>query len=75
MQDNRRANLIGVLKELAGRELGPLIEEARLLGVPRSVLHDAIAGRGLGDDEAREIEWAMNRPTGWLDQDHQGGPD
>lgn len=75
VQENRRENLARVLNELGGHELSTLIATARLLGVTRLVLHEALAGLGLGDAEAREIEWAMNRPLGWLDQDHQGTPD
>jgi len=75
VDENRRVNLARVLNELAGHELSTLIATARLLGIPRSVLHETLAGLGLGDAEAREIEWAMNRPLGWLDQNHKGTPD
>ncbi|HVI56268.1 MAG TPA: hypothetical protein VM621_14590 [Luteibacter sp.] len=70
VQGNRRQNLVTVLKELGARVTEALIAESTLLGVPQAALRDALAGRGMGDAEAREIEWSMNRPVGWMDWDH-----
>ncbi|WP_369929190.1 hypothetical protein [Xanthomonas sp. NCPPB 2632] len=75
LQRIRRANLIGLMEELGPEGLEPRIRKSKLLGLSREALQRAIGGGGLAEEEAREVEWAMNRPRGWLDADHRGEPD
>ncbi|WP_354513138.1 MULTISPECIES: hypothetical protein [unclassified Luteibacter] len=75
LQRIRRANLVSLMEELGPDGLEPRIRKSKLLGLSREALQRAIGGGGLTDEEAREVEWAMNRPRGWLDTDHRGEPD
>lgn len=75
LQRIRRENLIGLMAELGPTRQEPRIKKSKLLGLSREGLQRAISGGGLTDEEAREAEWAMNRPRGWMDIDHRGEPD
>ena len=63
---NQQANLIQIIHEIATVDF-PLREAAQMLGIELTNLQRALQGSGLGAAEAREVEWAMNRPNGWLD--------
>lgn len=67
-QAHRRANLRRLLVELEsdGIESNLLIDQ--VLGLRTGVLADLRKGGDITDSTAREIEWAMNRPPGWLDR-------
>lgn len=75
LQRIRLANLVCLMEELGPEGLEPRIRKSKLLGLSREALQRAVGGGGLSEDEAREVEWAMNRPRGWLDADHRGEPD
>ena len=75
LQRIRLANLVCLIEELGPEGLEPRIRKSKLLGLSREALQRAMAGGCLAEDEAREVEWAMNRPRGWLDADHRGEPD
>ncbi|MGA7437038.1 MAG: hypothetical protein WBW32_02785 [Luteibacter sp.] len=68
MQTHRRANLSRLLFELEsdGIESNLLIDQ--VLGLRTGVLASVRKGADIPDAIAREIEWAMNRPPGWLDR-------
>lgn len=68
-QHNRRVNLDHLLRELEseGVESKALIDQ--LLGLPLGTIALIRKGEALPDKMAREIEWAMNRPAGWLDRE------
>jgi hypothetical protein len=67
-QAHRRANLRRLLLELEseGIESNLLIDQ--VLGLRTGVLAELRKGDDIPDALAREIEWAMNRPPGWLDR-------
>jgi hypothetical protein len=70
----RRANLRGLLRELACEGLSGLDAQASLL-VTRG-----IALKGMLDTDpishlfARNVEWTMQRRYGWMDEDHREDP-
>lgn len=68
VQAKRRANLRRLLVELEsdGIESNLLIDQ--VLGLRPGVLAELRKGGDVSDPMAREIEWAMNRPPGWLDR-------
>ncbi|MGF6492229.1 hypothetical protein ABIE56_000382 [Luteibacter sp. 621] len=46
---------------------GTLRAQSIRLGIPAGALRNYIAGFPLPDDVARDIEWMMELPDGWLD--------
>jgi hypothetical protein len=70
----RRANLTTVLRELETDGVFGLGLKAEVLGTTERVLESVLEGRAMPDDLAREIEWAAQKPAGWMDEDHRSGP-
>lgn len=72
VQDRRRKNLGIVLRELErdGVESSLLVDQ--VLGMRTGTLADVRKGADITDVMAREIEWSMNRPPGWLDRGTSG---
>ncbi|UPG88265.1 hypothetical protein L2Y96_12630 [Luteibacter aegosomaticola] len=68
VQLNRRGNLRQLLQQLQGDgiESFPLID--RLLGLEGGSTEVIQRGAYITDAMAREIEWSMNLPEGWLDR-------
>jgi len=74
LQQTRRANLRGLLHELANEGLRGLDAQASYLTTRAAPLkgmleHDFITG-----PFARHVEWTMQRRDGWLDEDHRTDP-
>jgi hypothetical protein len=74
LQQTRRANLHGLLRELSKDGLRGLDAQAAFLTTGAIELkgmleHDAISG-----PFARTVEWTMQRRDGWLDDDHDADP-
>jgi hypothetical protein len=70
----RRANLTTVLRELETDGVFGLGLKAEVLGTTERVLESVLEGHAMPDDLAREIEWAAQKPAGWMDEDHRSGP-
>ncbi len=76
----RRANLKRLLEEVGG-ERGAAAELARLSGVKapiisqlrRPTFYPDGRERAMGSNVARQLEKAMGKPLGWMDQDHEVG--
>jgi hypothetical protein len=68
VQLNRRGNLRLVLQDLEGEgiESFPLIDQ--VLGLAAGSIKVIQKGAYITDAMAREIEWSMNLPKGWLDR-------
>jgi len=75
LQLNRGANLRGVLIELDWLGVCSYENQAAFLGLgKRQVLTDLLRGAAIASPVARDIEWAMHKRNGWLDEDHRGEP-
>lgn len=70
----RHANLSTVLRELETDGVVGLSLKAEVLGTTDRVLEGILEGRAMPDELAREIEWAAQKPAGWMDEDHRFGP-
>lgn len=68
VQLNRRGNLRVLLRELEGDGLESTLLAEHVLGLPTGTVSGLRNGVDITDAMAREIEWAMNRPAGWLDR-------
>ncbi|UPG92771.1 hypothetical protein [Luteibacter aegosomatissinici] len=68
LQLNRRGNLRAILLELEGDGIESALRVDQVLGLPTGTLAELREGAQVTDAMAREIEWAMNRPAGWLDR-------
>lgn len=68
VQAIRRANLRRVMNDLAKEGIETTFHLAQVLGLSTHVLTRLRAGAAITDQLAREVEWAMNRPQGWLDR-------
>ncbi|MGF6494194.1 hypothetical protein ABIE56_002385 [Luteibacter sp. 621] len=68
LQLNRRANLRLILHELEGDGIESALLIDQVLGLPAGTSASLRKGADVTDSMAREIEWAMNRPVGWLDR-------
>lgn len=69
LQLNRRVNLEKLLHELEEDGVDSKILVDQFLGLPLGTVALLCKGETMPDKMAREIEWAMNRPGGWLDRD------
>lgn len=74
LQQTRRANLHGLLFELATEGLRGLDAQAAFFSTKAGALkgmleHDFITG-----PFARSVEWTMQRRHGWLDEEHGADP-
>jgi hypothetical protein len=68
VQLNRRGNLRSILRELDGDGIQSALLIDQVLGLPDGTLKAIRKGAGITDSMAREIEWVMHRPVGWLDR-------
>jgi hypothetical protein len=69
VQRNRRRNLRLALAELRGPDRQQdVVMRAAVLGLSRQEFRAIREGAPIGDRLAREIEWAMHRRRGWLDE-------
>ncbi|QWT22041.1 hypothetical protein KPL74_08545 [Bacillus sp. NP157] len=69
LQPLRRANLRYLMAELGHDGIVAWATLGRILGiVSGSQLVGLLANGLINDRQAREIEWAMQRPSGWLDR-------
>ncbi|HVI55618.1 MAG TPA: hypothetical protein VM621_11305 [Luteibacter sp.] len=75
VQLNRRANLRGILIELDWTGVCSYENQASFLGLgKRQVLTEFLRGVDITTAVARDIEWAMQKRRGWMDEDHRGEP-
>jgi len=68
LQCARRANLRLLLNELRREGIACREARARMLGIPAEEFGRIVRGAPVSDRLARDVEWAMNRPRGWLDR-------
>jgi hypothetical protein len=67
----RRERLHRLLMRVAAEGSASFQAQADRLGVSVDLLQEYLTNRPLPDDIARDIEWALHLPDGWLD----GTPD
>lgn len=67
LQRVRRTNLRFLLNELRREGIAHRESRARMLGIPPDDFQRIVDGAPISDRLARDVEWAMNRPRGWLD--------
>jgi hypothetical protein len=71
----RRANLRGALIELDWLGVCSYENQAAFLGLgKRQVLTEFLRGADISSATARDVEWAMQKRRGWMDEDHRGEP-
>lgn len=68
LQINRRANLRSIIEELESDGVDSALLIDQVLGMATGTVANIRKGAEITDAMAREIEWAMNRPSGWLDR-------
>ncbi|KJV34763.1 hypothetical protein [Luteibacter yeojuensis] len=67
-QSYRRSNLRHLTRQLAEEGMESLAAQGAALGyLAEQELRNLLAGAPISDAMAREIEWAVQRPEGWLD--------
>lgn len=67
-QTRRRANLRQLIQTLDSAGIQSLSEQAAIFAnITGRELEALMRGEFIPDALAREIEWAMHRPNGWLD--------
>jgi len=72
VQLNRRTNLRGALIELDWLGVCSYENQASFLGLgKRMVLTELLRGADISTTIARDIEWAMQKRRGWMDEDHR----
>jgi len=75
IQLNRRANLRAVLIELDWLGVCSYENQAAFLGLgKRQILTDLLRGTDITTSAARDVEWAMQKRCGWMDEDHRNEP-
>ena len=75
-QTRRRANLRHLVDLLIDEGIVSDTVQGAILGnVSGDALREILAGAEISDDFAREVEWAMSRPEGWLDEKRQDALD
>jgi hypothetical protein len=67
----RRQRLLRLLSRIAAEGSANLQAQADRLGVSTDLLQQYLSTRPLPDEVARDIEWVLHLPRGWLD----GAPD
>jgi hypothetical protein len=71
----RRANLRGALIELDWLGVCSYENQAAFLGLgKRQVLTEFLRSADISSATARDVEWAMQKRRGWMDEDHRGEP-
>jgi hypothetical protein len=69
LQTRRRANLRHLIQSLDDEGIQSWSVQAGIFAnMTGSELQELMDGGTISDDLAREIEWAMHRPEGWLDR-------
>ncbi|QWT21426.1 hypothetical protein KPL74_05340 [Bacillus sp. NP157] len=71
IQLNRRANLRTVLDELTAEGITGSVTRASILGIDDREVLAMLRGKHIDNEAAREVEWAMQRRVGWMDEDHR----
>lgn len=66
--------LAELLARMALEGYGTLRAQCIRLGIPVGALRNCSAGFSLPDEVARDIEWMMELPDGWLDGDRTAAP-
>jgi hypothetical protein len=73
VQLNRRANFRDVIAELQWLGTSSVEEQVAYLGLAsRERMTGMLRGADISFAMAREIEWAMHKREGWMDEDHRG---
>ncbi|WP_156128572.1 hypothetical protein [Luteibacter sp. 9133] len=75
LQRIRHENLLALCAVLENDKVIGTAAQANVLGVAENVLRAWLHGQLISDGLARELEWAAQRPSGWIDEDHWGQPD
>lgn len=70
----RSTNLAEVVRALGGERAGGMSLVSQVLGVPEADLWLILHGSPMSDEVAKEIEWAANKPAGWMDGAHELEP-
>lgn len=68
IQAHRHANLELLLAELNADLPSSVAFAAEILGLHPAVLAGLRGGADIRTPTAREVEWVMHRPAGWLDR-------
>ncbi len=69
LQTRRRANLRHLIQSLENEGIQSWSAQADLLAnISGPELQNVMQGANVSDVLAREIEWSMHRPEGWLDR-------
>jgi hypothetical protein len=75
-QTRRRANLRHLIQLLESEGIeSPSVQAGILANLTALQLQGLLEGGAIPDALAREIEWAMHRPDGWMDRRPEGGLD
>ncbi|UPG88256.1 hypothetical protein L2Y96_12585 [Luteibacter aegosomaticola] len=75
-QTRRRANLRHLIDLLIGEGFTSAAAQGGILGnLTGEALREILAGAEISDALAREVEWSMSRPEGWLDEKRQSALD
>lgn len=75
LDHRRRSNLAIVLRELDWSGVEGLKGKAHTLGTTSKILRAIILDRqSMPESLARDIEWIVHKPAGWMDEDHDGDP-
>jgi len=74
LQQHRRTNLRGLLLELASEGLRGLDAQAAFFTTRSGTLKGMLEHGFITAPFARNVEWAMQRRDGWLDEDHGADP-
>lgn len=73
IQRARRDNLRSVLTELQGDGIESAVLSEQVLGLHVGALTQIGRGALITNAMAREVEWSMNKPAGWLDRPLEDG--
>jgi hypothetical protein len=71
VQLNRRANLRLILKELTSEDVKGIQAQAKALHIGLRFLEEMLTGGYIPETFAREVEWVMQKPDGWMDEDER----
>ena len=74
LQKTRRANLRGLLSELANEGFHGLDAQAAFLATRAAPLKGMLEHEFINAPFARNVEWTMQRRDGWLDEGHDTDP-
>jgi len=74
VSDQRRANLVTILKELGSEGIVGITLAAKVLGIREAGLKAMLEGGSISDAVARDIEWSSHKPAAWMDGAHHLEP-